>query len=234
MSDKTYFQLTITKDDKEFLKQKAEELGYKSVSAFVVQCAKNHFVVDIDMSNYRELAREINYIGRNVNSVIRKIHSQNFFSDTDIDFLKRNQEIIIEKLNGNYERLLNMREEYKSGNMSLEEKENFIKYLSENKIDFPKNFVTEKIYERIKNDAMYIFEAIDNSPEQEEGIADYVLEYFYGETIYILKEEYLIEFSDRLFEFVQKLKFKLLNPANCFDDDDWYELKDILDDYEVY
>ena len=33
-----------------------------------MQSAENHFILNIDMSIYRKLASEINYIGKNINS----------------------------------------------------------------------------------------------------------------------------------------------------------------------
>lgn len=36
----TYFQMRLTEDDKEYIKNKSEELGYKNVSAFLIDSAK--------------------------------------------------------------------------------------------------------------------------------------------------------------------------------------------------
>ncbi|HHL0370959.1 TPA: hypothetical protein ACQZ5B_003114, partial [Listeria monocytogenes] len=61
-----------------------------------------------------------------------------------------------------------------------------------------------------------------------------ILEYISGKTLFELNENRLIEFSNEIFIYTQKLKFKMVNLENQFDDDDWYELKDILDEYEIY
>ena len=61
--NKTYLQITLDNEEKEFIKERADELGYKSVSAFLIDSAKNHFKVEIDMSIYSELTKEINYSG---------------------------------------------------------------------------------------------------------------------------------------------------------------------------
>ncbi|MEB9507364.1 hypothetical protein P4J13_25900, partial [Bacillus anthracis] len=62
----------------------------------------------------------------------------------------------------------------------------------------------------------------------------YILEYINGKTLFELEDNKLIELSNEIFMYTQKLKFKLVNLDNQFDDDDWYELKDILDEYEIY
>lgn len=49
-----------------------------------------------------------------------------------------------------------------------------------------------------------------------------------------LDDKQLIELADSIFIFAQKLKFKLAKLDNVFEDDDWFELKDILDEYEIY
>lgn len=52
--------------------------------------------------------------------------------------------------------------------------------------------------------------------------------------MFSIEEKQLKEFADKIFFFAEKLKMKLLKADNYFDDDDWFELKDILDEYEVY
>ena len=232
--NKTYLQLSVREDEKLFLKEKAKELGYKSVSAFIVDSAKNHFKIEVDMKIYRELTKEINYIGKNVNSLIRKVNTLGTYSDNDIDFLKTNQKLIIDLMNKEYNRVLNLKKKYTSDNLSLKEKENLIKALTENKIDIPKKVVLEEIYEQIKDDFLYIGSAIENSPEQDQDIAKYFWQYLYGDTLFELDEKRLVEFADKIFIYTQKLKMKLLKLDNIFDDDDWFNLKDILDEYEVY
>ena len=126
--------MRVTKEQKDFIKNKTEELGYGSITAFLMQSAENHFILNIDMSIYRKLASEINYIGKNINSLIRKINTLGTYSDNDIDFLKTNQQIIIDLINKEYDRLLNLKMNVKSDNMSLKEKENLIRALAEIKL----------------------------------------------------------------------------------------------------
>lgn len=88
---KTYLQITLDEKDKEMIKNKAVELGYKSTSAFVIDSAKTHFKLEVDMKAYRDLTKEINYIGKNINSLIRRINTDGIYTDSDIDFLRVNQ-----------------------------------------------------------------------------------------------------------------------------------------------
>lgn len=227
-------EIRVKEEDKEFIKSKAEELGYNSVTAFLIASAKNHFKINLDMSVYRELAKEINYIGKNINSLVRRINTDGFYSDNDLEIIESNQQKIINKMNKEYNRLLNLKKKSTSDNMSLQEKKNLIESLTKFDIDIPKKIVLEEVYERIREDLLYVCELIAKSPSKHEGLDEYVFDYMQGRTFSELSEAQLIQFSDELFDYVQKLKFKMVNLDNQFDDDDWYEFKDILDEYEVY
>ena len=47
-----------------------------------------------------------------------------------------------------------------------------------------------------------------------------------------LSDERLTEFSNRLLKYYENLRRKKLNLDYPFSDDDWFDLVDILDDYE--
>ncbi|HDR8312437.1 TPA: hypothetical protein QC142_005813, partial [Bacillus cereus] len=225
----TYFQMRLTEDDKEYIKNKSEELGYKNVSAFLIDSAKTHFKLEVDMKAYRDLTKEINYIGKNINSLIRRINTDGIYTDSDIDFLRVNQKKIINRINTEYDRLIDLKTKFNSDSLSKKQKEKLIQSLTENQIQIPKKLALEEVYEKVKEDFIYIIECIENSPEQDEEVTEYVWQYLYGDTLFKLDDKQLIELADSIFIFAQKLKFKLAKLDNVFEDDDWFELKDILD-----
>ncbi len=231
---KTYLQITLDEKDKEMIKNKAVELGYKSTSAFIIDSAKTHFKLNVDMKVYRDLTKEINYIGKNINSLIRRINTDEIYTDSDIDFLRVNQKKIINLINTEYDRLIDLKTKFNSDSLSKKQKEKLIQSLSENQIQIPKKLALEEVYEKIKEDFIYIIECIENSPKQDEEVTEYVWQYLYGDTLFKLDDNQLIELADSIFIFAQKLKFKLSKLDNVFEDDDWFELKDILDEYEIY
>ncbi|WP_410985482.1 hypothetical protein [Bacillus cereus] len=231
---KTYLQITLDEEDKEMIKNKATDLGYKTVSAFLIDSAKSHFKLEVDMKAYRDLTKEINYIGKNINSLIRRINTDGIYTDNDIDFLRVNQKKIIKLINKEYDRLLDLKTKFNSDSLSKKQKEKLLKSLSENQINIPKKLVLEEVYEKIKEDFVYIIECIENSPEQDVEVTEYVWQYLYGDTLYKLDDNQLIRLADSIFIFAQKLKFKLSKLDNVFSDEDWFELKDILDEYEIY
>ncbi|MED3275632.1 hypothetical protein BK703_03310 [Bacillus thuringiensis serovar silo] len=230
----TYLQMSLGHEEKDYIKNKAIELGYKSVSAFLIDSAKTHFKFEVDMKVYRDLTKEINYIGKNINGLIRKINTDGIYTDSDINFLRVNQKKIINLINTEYDRLIDLKTRFNSDSLSKKQKEKLIQSLTENQIQIPKKLVLEEVYEEIKEDFIYIIECIENSPEQDKEVAEYVWQYLYGDTLYKLDDNQLIELADIIFIFAQKLKFKLSKLENVFEDDNWFELKDILDEYEIY
>lgn len=186
------------------------------------------------MKVYRDLASEINYIGKNVNSLIRRINIDKIYTDSDIEFLKVNQEKILDMIEKEYDRLLDPEKFLKSQKITKKKLEKVIAGIKQNEMEVPRKFVLEEIYESIKNDFLFIIDCITNSADQENSLNDYLFEYVYGKTLFDIEESELVNFSDDLFKFVQKIKFKTINFEYNFSDDDWFELKDILDEYEVY
>lgn len=233
--NKTYLQLTLSQEQKEYIKNKANELGYKSVSAFIIDSTKEFFLVEMDMSVYREVAKEINYIGKNINNLVRRINTDGFYKDTDFDFININQKKIIKLMDKEYSKLLKLKKKYLSGDLSVKDKQTLIESFKNENLQIPKSILLEEVHERIKNDIIYICGIIESSPAKEEGLHEYVWEYAYeGRTLYELDDDKLIKFSDDLFLFTQKLKGKMSKLSNEFNDDDWFKLKDILDEYEIY
>ena len=226
--------MRVTEEEKEWVKNKANKLGYHSMTAFLMHAAETQIQLTVDMKVYRDLTKEINYIGKNINNLIRHIYTQGIYADSDIDFLKANQEKIWDLINKQYDKLLSLGKDFTSEKISLESLEGIAATLEKEKLEIPKRFVLEEIYEGIKNDFVYLIEVIKKSPEQEEDVVEYLFEYLYGDTLFQLEDAALIAFSDELFSFTQKIKFKMMKLEYHFDDDDWFELKDILDEYEIY
>ena len=72
-----------------------------------------------------------------------------------------------------------------------------------------------------------------NFPLADEMIEDYIWGYLYGKTLSSLSEIDLIKFSDSIYSFYEVLTIKKIKLDYQFSDDDWFELLDILDAYEI-
>lgn len=229
---RTQINIRVTEEEREEIYKKSNDLGFKSVASFIVNSTKDFFVVELDLSHFDNVAKEINYIGNNINNLIHHIFTVGVYSEYDLKEIQRLQKETYSRMNKEYDYLLMLRKKYRESNMSIKDKKRLIKELDKHEIPIPKELILEEIYEKIRNNILYICQVIEDSPEQEEGISDYVYEYMFDGILFELDEEQLIKFSDEIFLFSEKLKMKLLNINNVFDDDDWFELKDILDEYE--
>lgn len=227
-------ELRVSTEDKNFIKNKAKEMGFNTVTAFLLSSAKNHFRLNIDMGIYREVSKEINYVGKNINSMIRRINSDGLYTDSDVEILQENQKNIIKIMNKEYDRLLNLKKDFTSEKLSLKDKKKVIESFQKNHLEIPKQVLLQDVYNQLKDNFLYIGEAIENSPEHEPEISEYVWEYLYGKTLFQLDESILVEFSNKIYLFTEKIRFKLLKLDNIFDEDDWFDFKDILDEYEIY
>lgn len=229
---RTQINVRVTEEERENIYKKAEDLGFNSVASFLVNSTKNFFIIELDSSPLREVAKEINYIGKNINNLVHHIFKIGVYSDYDLKEIQRLQKAAIEKLHEEYDFFSKLRRKYTESNMTLKDKKKLIEELNKHEIEVPKEVVLEEIYEQIRNNILYICTLIDDSPEQEEGISDYVYEYLFDRNLFDLKQSDLINFANEIYLFAEKMKMKMLNVLNVFEDEDWYDLKNILDKYE--
>ena len=230
---KSDIHFRITEEDKEFIKNKATELGYKTVSAFLVASAKSHFKVQVDMTGYQKINTEINYIGRNINQVARKINTDGYYTDVDLEQIKNYQKQIIALQKKEYKRLQEIGLKMTSETMKKSEKKRLIESFLEAQLPIPKRVLLSDLYENFKDDCLYIYQEILRSKETENEFADYLLETLYQGKIEKLSDEDFIKLSDNVFQFTEKLKRKLINLNLLFVDNDWYEIRDIFRAYEL-
>lgn len=233
MSDKKLrFNLSLSPKEKEFIQEKAKDYGYNNVSAFILNSVENHFVIGLDLSHFQEVTKEISYIGKNINNLVHHIFKTGMYSDYDLKEIQRLQKEIFERVNHEYDYLLKLRKKYKESNMTSKDKKRLIEELNKHEIEVPKEVLLEEIYEQVRNNFVYIAKIIDDSPEQEDGISDYVYEYMFDGALMDLDEQNLIAIADEIYIFSEKMKMKMVNFRNYFEDEDWYDLKEILDKYE--
>lgn len=227
MSKKTArIHMRLNTEEKELMKNKANKLGFKSTSAFILDSAYNFFMIYLDLSHLSQVAKEINHVGNNINNQVHHIFATGIYSDYDLKEIQRLQKEIIIIMRREYDYLSLEKRRY-----SVNDKKKLINELKKHNIEIPKQILLEEVYEHIRANIKYICKLIDDSPEQEEGISDYVYECLFDGNLFELEKEILVSFSNEIYLFVEKMKIKLLNVNNVFEDDDWWEFKDILDKY---
>ena len=230
---KDSFRLSVTTEEKEEIKKKAIDLGYATASSFLLDSSRSFFRLKVDMSVYRDLIREINYIGKNINSIVRRINSEKFFSDLDIEHLERLLEQIYNLMDSEYKRLGKLAFNFTSDDLDTDETVKIIEAYKKNNLPIPKHELLKETYEHIYDSLVFITELVRESKYQDETIEDYIWQFLYGKTLSSLSEVDLIKFSDKIYSYYEILKIKKIKLNYQFSDDDWFELLDILDAYEI-
>ena len=231
--EKTYLQISLYPKEKEYIQQKTKKLGYATMSAFLIDSSKSFFILNVDMSVYRNLTKEINYISKNINSIVRRINSEKFYSDLEVEHLERRIDEIYELIKKEYKRLGELAFNFTSNDLTDDEVVKIIKAYEENHMPVPKFVLLQDVYQNIHDSLVFITEMIQESKYQDEEIEEYLWIYLNSDFIKNLSDERLTEFSNRLLKYYENLKRKKLNLDYHFSDDDWFDLVDILDDYET-
>ena len=230
--EKTYLQISLSPKDKEYIKEKTKSFGYATISAFLIDSTKSCIMLNVDMSVYRKLYREVNYIEKNINSIDRRINSEKFFSDLEVEHLERRMDEIYGLMEKEYDRLEKVAFHFTSNDLTGDEVVKIIKAYEENHLPIPKFVLLQDVYQNIHDSLVFITEMIQESKYQDEEIEEYLWRYLNSDFIKNLSDERLTEFSNRLLKYYENLRRMKLNLDYHFSDDDWFDLVYILDDYE--
>lgn len=89
--------IRVTPEEKEMIQKKAKEKR-TTITALVLNSVENNITVNLDTSVYRDLVIEIRRIGNNINQILKRIHYNEYYTQSDIEMIIRYQEMIEEKL----------------------------------------------------------------------------------------------------------------------------------------
>src|SRR5690625_7040772 len=123
---------------------------------FIKIISKDFFIIELDLSHFDNVAKEINYIGKNINNLVHHIFTVGTYSDYDLKEIQRLQKETFEKLNKEYDYLLKLRRKYRESNMSLKDKRRLIEELNKHEIEISKEVLLEEIYKQIMKNILYI------------------------------------------------------------------------------
>lgn len=91
-----YKQLNIRVTDWEYklIQERMEKSGSASMREYIVDAATNGFLINVDYTDIKNLAYEINKIGNNINQIAHKINSENIVYKTEIEEVQEYMEMI--------------------------------------------------------------------------------------------------------------------------------------------
>lgn len=187
----TTINLSLKQKEKDEIVKKAIDEGYATTSAFLIDRAQQRIKVEAVYNGFRELTIEVNRIGTNINQIIRDIHTNNYFTDQQVEDLEN---------------------ELKKLNQFLRNERNKIKEDERYFIKFP----IDDLNERLKKQLNYHEELtkIDNIID---GTIDLLIDFVEQLEQYNLDNM----FSDYIYQFIKKLdhnKYDHLEAMEMFRD----------------
>ena len=87
-------KIWVTDYEYELIRERMKKSGSASLREFVVDAATNGFLINVDYSDIKSLAYEINRIGNNVNQIAHRINSENAIYKNEIKEVQENIDLI--------------------------------------------------------------------------------------------------------------------------------------------
>ncbi len=86
--------IRVTEYEYALIKQRMKESGSSSLREFVVDAATNGFLINVDYSDIKELAYEVNRIGNNINQIAHRINSEGIIYKKEIEEVQQYVDMI--------------------------------------------------------------------------------------------------------------------------------------------
>ncbi|MGO3169148.1 plasmid mobilization protein [Senegalia sp. (in: firmicutes)] len=213
----------VTEEQYQKYKNKAEKNGM-SITALVINSLENNITINLDTSNYRDLVIQFRRIGNNINNIIKHIHFNQFFTDTDIlDIKKKLNELKI-ILNKEKTKISETKKEFE--NLTPKKLKN---YLEKKEMEIPLYLIYDEIVDHI-NLKLRSFIDLINNEKWEEGYTPYIEVFIkkFHPTDYSYDE--LVNFSDDLDNIIYNIDQRIIIGTKLTYDD-FMNVMNVLNKY---
>ena len=93
-----YIHIRVTPEEVDRIKERMQEVGIKSMTAYLLRMALHGFVTMMDLSDLKEILRLLQISGNNLNQYAKKANETGSIYKEDIDELKSNQKEIVQEM----------------------------------------------------------------------------------------------------------------------------------------
>lgn len=100
-----YIHIRVTPEEVDRIRERMEEAGIKSMTAYLLRMALNGFVIVMDLSDLKEILRLLQISGNNLNQYAKKANETGSVYQEDIEELKRNQKEILQEMRNMLDKL---------------------------------------------------------------------------------------------------------------------------------
>ena len=98
-------ELRVTEDELMKIRDRMEEAGISSLTAYLVRMAIHGYVIVMDLSDLKEILRLLQISGNNLNQYARKANETGSIYHEDIEELKNNQKESLQEMRKVLDRL---------------------------------------------------------------------------------------------------------------------------------
>lgn len=221
---RTQINLRVTPEEKEMIKQKAEEKN-TTITALVLNSVENNVTVNLDTSDYRDLVIQVRRIGNNINTILKRLHYTNFFEESDVIAIKKNQEMIEKELKEERKRINNTREGIE--NLTPDKIKNFLK---EEGKRIPNYLIYDEIGNQINEKLREFIQLIKDEKANPifRGFINSFIKGFYP-TDFSYDE--LVSLSNDISIIIYKINQKIITETGNLTEEDFKNVMDILSEY---
>ena len=93
-----YIHIRVTPEEVDRIKERMEEAGIRSMTAYLLRMALNGCVIVMDLSDLKEILRLLQISGNNLNQYAKKANETGSIYREDIEELKNNQKKILQEM----------------------------------------------------------------------------------------------------------------------------------------
>ena len=93
-----YIHIRVTPEEVDRIKERMEEAGIRSMTAYLLRMALNCFVIVMDLSDLKEILRLLQISGNNLNQYAKRANETGSIYREDIEELKNNQKEILQEM----------------------------------------------------------------------------------------------------------------------------------------
>lgn len=94
--------IRVTEYEYQLIQDRMKQSGSATLREFLVEAATNGFLINVDYSDIKDLAYEINRIGNNINQIAHKINSENVIYRNDIEEVQDKVDLIWKMLRAKF------------------------------------------------------------------------------------------------------------------------------------
>ena len=217
-------EIRVTEAENRKIKEEAKRKN-TTMTALILRRFESNVTINLDTSNYRDLLIEQRRIGNNINQVLRRINKNEYYTQNDLELIKRNQEILERELNNQGVRIRKIKTEIE--NLTPNE---MIKILEREEKEIPNYLIYDEIVKDINKKLLDISE-LAKDEELNPILIDFIRIFTenFVPTYYSYDE--LLELSNKLSDEVYRIDQKILLGENKIDAKDLRSLRYILRDY---